>query len=109
MTNQIWIEERFKSAQADLLLLSRDLEIANSIDCQSVLDVYTAADGIQKLQAPRGELRALGRIDPYIKNVHELVEVIETLTSISKDSLMIIWVSSLSNRFSTIALTQSGH
>lgn len=100
---QSWIEECFKSAQANILVISRDIEIANSIDCQSVSDIYAVASDIQKLQAPREELCSLGRIDSYIRNVHGLVKTIETLTSLSKDRVMIIWVRKFPNKFSTIA------
>jgi hypothetical protein len=95
---QIWIEECFRSAQANLLVISRDNEIDDSINCQSVHDIYVVTKEIQMLQAAHEGLCALGRIDSYIKNVHELVEVMESLTSISKDRVLIIWVRTFSKK-----------
>lgn len=79
--------------------MSRDNEIDDSMDCQSVHDIYAVSKEIQTLQAAREGLCALGRINSYIKNVHEFVEVLETLTSISKDRVLIIWVRTFSKFF----------
>lgn len=89
---QTWIEECFKSAQASLLVISRDNELDDLNDCQSIHDIYAVSKEIQILQAAHEGLCALGRIEAYIKNVHEFVEVIELLTSIRKDRLFILWV-----------------
>ena len=89
---QTWIEECFKRANASFLVILKDNEIHDFTDCQSVLDIYAISTEIQMLQATHEELCALGRINSYIKKVHELMEVIETITCIRKDRLLLIWV-----------------
>ena len=94
-----WIEECFKLANASFLVILRDNEIHDFTDCQSVLDIYAISTEIQMLQATHEGLCALGRINPYIKKVHELMEVIETITCIRKNRVLLIWVRKFSRIF----------
>jgi len=90
------LEEAFEAARAEFVsgLKRRDLATARALSkATSIQDVVDAIAEVEAQQQRSGSLRALGRLEPFVKGLQEYAGVIEVFIQAKQDVLSLIWVS----------------
>jgi len=90
------LDEAFEAARAEFVgsLKRNKLATAQALSkAATVNDVAEAIREIEEKQQRDGKLRALGRLKPVVKGLHEYAGVVEVFVQVKPDILGLIWVS----------------
>ncbi|RKL03447.1 hypothetical protein BFJ68_g6913 [Fusarium oxysporum] len=89
--NTEWIINAFESAKVDFTKNLKHPEKYDFTNITSGEDVIKAAKDIEERQTKSRTLRALGRIEPYMKGLEGYAGVIDTFAQAKADILCLIW------------------
>ncbi|KAL7764057.1 hypothetical protein ACKLNR_005202 [Fusarium oxysporum f. sp. zingiberi] len=90
--NTEWIINAFESAKVDFTKNLKHPEKYDFTNITSGEDVIKAAKDIEERQTKSRTLRALGRIEPYMKGLEGYASVIDTFAQAKADILCLIWL-----------------